>query len=408
MEFSPAFRFLAPVAIALACCLGVTGTAAAQSDDPGVSYVSALNGSVSIQRGDSGAEEGAAVNAPLMAGDYLMTGSDGRAEVQFDYGHVVRVGPDAQVRVGELDSTADTLQLAAGSIGVGVLHGTADYVQIETPSVTIRPRAGGYYRVAVEPDGTTEITVRSGNAAILLPQGTRTLRAGSTMYVSGPADDPSFRYVHPLGYDSFDRWNNDRDAAFARSHAYNYAPDFIPGAYTLDNYGQWVNTPDYGYEWIPNDVASDWTPYSSGQWTDEPYYGWTWVDTNPWGYAPFHYGRWYRDSRRNRWAWTPGRRNAPRQQWSPALVAFIGFGNVGISISLNNDIGWVPLAPSEQPHPWWGAGARNYSAAAVPNFRTAYANARWSNAGSSPPAAINVPHPSHRPISRMRSCSGRR
>ena len=348
----------------------------AQSDDPGVAFVSTLNGNVNVQRGDSGDVEAAGVNAPLMVGDYVATAPNSRAEVQFDYGHVVRVGPNSQIRFEELERNDDTVQLADGTVGVGVLHATSQFTQVETPSVTVRPREAGFYRISIDPNGVTEITVRSGNAAILLPQGMRWLDPGSTMLVWGPANNPSFRYIHSRNRDSFDSWNNDRDAAFERANAYQYAPSAIPGLYVLSGYGQWQNDPSYGSEWIPN-VSSSWSPYASGRWTSEPYYGWTWVDNDPWGYAPFHYGRWHHDRRRNRWAWTPGPRTQTEQTWSPALVAFIGFGGVGVAIG---NIGWVPLAPNEQPHPWWGADSHGYAAASVPNFQRTYVNAQYPNA----------------------------
>jgi hypothetical protein len=358
----------------------------ADSGDPGVAFISTLNGDVTVQRGDSGDSEAAGINAPLLVGDSVWTGSNARAEIQFDYGHVVRVGPDAQIRFAELGRSDDTVQLAAGTVGVAVLHATDQYTQVETPSVTVRPRAHGFYRVTVDADGTTDITVRSGQAAILLPQGTISLDPGSTMEVSGPADAPSYRYAGPFGRDSFEQWNDDRDAAFDRSNAYRYAAPGIPGLYNLDAYGQWGNDPAYGDEWMPN-VPSNWSPYSTGQWTDEPYYGWTWVDNDPWGYAPFHYGRWHRDQRRNRWAWTPGSRTQPVQPWAPALVAFIGFGGGGVTIGAIDSIAWVPLAPNEQPHPWWGGGARSYAANNPGNVRTVYRNAQYSNAVRSVPRA---------------------
>jgi hypothetical protein len=360
--------------------------AVADSGDPGVAFISTLNGDVTVQRGDSGDYEAAGINAPLLVGDSVSTGSGARAEIQFDYGHVVRVGPDAQIRFAELGASDDTVQLAAGTVGVGVLHPTDQFTQVETPSVTVRPRAEGFYRVTVDGDGNTEITVRSGQAAILLPQGTQTLDPGSTMLVSGPADAPSYRFVDIVARDSFEQWNDDRDAAFVRSAAYRYAAPGIPGLYNLDAYGQWSNDPTYGDEWIPA-VASTWSPYSTGQWTDEPYYGWTWVDNDPWGYAPFHYGRWHRDQRRNRWAWTPGPRAQPVQPWAPALVAFIGFGGGGLTIGVIDSIAWVPLAPNEQPHPWWGGGARSYAAANPGNVRTVYRNAQYANAVRSVPRA---------------------
>ena len=35
---------------------------------------------------------------------------------------------------------------------------------------------------------------------------------------------------------------------------------------------------------------------------DNPY-GLTWVSNEPWGYAPYHYGRWANAS--NEWVWVP-------------------------------------------------------------------------------------------------------
>ena len=60
----------------------------------------------------------------------------------------------------------------------------------------------------------------------------------------------------------------------------------------LDHYGTWETIAEYGAVWYPTDVAPDWAPYSDGYWTDVGGWGPTWVDAAPWGYAPFHYGRW--------------------------------------------------------------------------------------------------------------------
>ena len=47
-------------------------------------------------------------------------------------------------------------------------------------------------------------------------------------------------------------------------------------------------------------------------------WGWTWIDDAPWGYAPFHYGRWAHV--RNRWCWVPGPRHV-RAVYAPASWA---------------------------------------------------------------------------------------
>jgi hypothetical protein len=55
---------------------------------------------------------------------------------------------------------------------------------------------------------------------------------------------------------------------------------------------------------MPQQVAIDWAPYRDGHWAYVVPWGWTWVDNAPWGFTPFHYGRWVLYG--NRWAWLPG------------------------------------------------------------------------------------------------------
>jgi hypothetical protein len=71
-----------------------------------------------------------------------------------------------------------------------------------------------------------------------------------------------------------------------------------------------------------------------------------------------------------------------RHYWSPALVGFFGFGGGGVGFGFGN-IGWVPLAPYEMFHPWWGRGyygglnrGMNITNA---NLTSVYRNARVAN-----------------------------
>src|SRR3954467_5611117 len=62
----------------------------------------------------------------------------------------------------------------------------------------------------------------------------------------------------------------------------------------LSPYGDWIQDPHYGYVWAPH-VSVGFRPYySSGYWVMTEY-GNTWVSRYPWGWAPFHYGRWMYD-----------------------------------------------------------------------------------------------------------------
>ena len=114
----------------------------------------------------------------------------------------------------------------------------------------------------------------------------------------------------------------------------------------LASYGNWVQRPSYGWVWRPRTVASSWRPYQRGHWvqTDD---GWTWISTEPYGWATYHYGRWYEDPE-NGWEWVPG------NDWAPAWVSWQEGGDY---------IGWAPLPPAVG---WSGGFGGVDFAAAVP------------------------------------------
>ena len=123
------------------------------------------------------------------------------------------------------------------------------------------------------------------------------------------------------------------------------------GAADLDEYGAWETAPDYGAVWYPANVPADWAPYSTGYWTEVGVWGPTWVDAAPWGYAPFHYGRWAHI--RGRWGWCPGGYVA-RPVWAPALVGWVGGPGWRYSGIQGGPVyGWVPLGWGEAYHPRW-------------------------------------------------------
>ena len=83
----------------------------------------------------------------------------------------------------------------------------------------------------------------------------------------------------------------------------------------------------------PTSVAVDWAPYSVGHWAYIRPWGWTWVDAAPWGFAPFHYGRWVHVGGPHGWGWIPGRRYAGA--WVVWRTGPAGYGYVG----------WAPAPP---------------------------------------------------------------
>ena len=96
----------------------------------------------------------------------------------------------------------------------------------------------------------------------------------------------------------------------------------------LAPYGEWIELDYNTYAWRPNFVHYDWRPYSVGMWSWTKY-GWYWESYEPFGWATYHYGRWFYDDYYG-WIWLPG------YEWGPAWVEW----------RYNDDyIGWAPLPP---------------------------------------------------------------
>ncbi|MBM3784934.1 MAG: FecR domain-containing protein, partial [Acidobacteria bacterium] len=327
--------------------LVTAGSLAAQESEEGgrgVARLSLIGGDVSVRRGDTGEWVSAAVNAPLLADDRVLTGPNSRAEVQFDYSNFARLASDTEFRLADLENRRYLLRVARGTVIYRVLRNQEADAEISTPSIALRPLKKGLYRITVLGDGTTEVTVRSGEAEVYSKRGSQKLRSSRTLMARGSFEDPEFQVVDASGNDDFDRWSDGRDRQLDRSRSYSYVSRDIYGAEDLDDHGRWVSTPEYGNVWVPH-VSSGWAPYRAGRWAWYDYYGWSWVSYDPWGWAPYHYGRWFFRANVG-WAWWPGYATR-RHYWSPALVGFFGFGGRwGASVSFGfGNCGWVPLAP---------------------------------------------------------------
>ena len=347
-------RLLAMTGTAL-LSLGVLTPVRAQDPDDlkrGVARISVMSGEVSVRRGDSGDWVAGVVNAPLLTADQISTGPGARAEVQFDSANMLRIGGNAEIHLAQLEDRRYQMELARGTVTFRVLRASDANVEVDTPSVSVRPSRQGSYRITVRDTGESEVTVRAGDVEVFTPRGSQWVNAGQTMLARGTSADPEFQIVAAIAPDDWDRWNDSRDGALARSVSPRYVGPGVYGTEDMDPYGTWANDQDYGPVWRPT-VDPGWAPYQSGRWVWEDWYGWTWVSYDPWGWAPYHYGRWFWRTGFG-WGWYPGLRGV-RHYWSPALVGFFGFGGGGVGFGLGN-IGWVPLAPYEVFHPWWGRG----------------------------------------------------
>jgi uncharacterized protein DUF6600 len=337
-------RPLRPVAgalLALLACVG--GARADDADPPGrVARVAVAEGSVSLQPAGVQDWTNATLNRPLTTGDKLWTDQDSRAELDIGAA-VVRLGATTGFSFINLDDTTAQMQVTAGTLIVRVrdMQGGQNY-EIDTPNIALSLQQPGEYRIEVSDAGdSTVVEVSQGQAqasgggqsiAIATQQMVTFSGTSSLSMASGTLGAP----------DELDNWSAQREHQAQDSASRQYVADDVAGTQDLDASGRWESTPDYGYVWTPTVLVGGWAPYRFGQWLWVAPWGWTWVDDAPWGYAPFHYGRWA--TWNGAWCWVPGPRHV-RPVYAPALVAWVG-GPGGLAAAGGN-VGWFPLAPRE-------------------------------------------------------------
>jgi len=353
------------LALILACGL-LTGPvrAALAADAPGPDQqqedtigrtpprLSFADGQVSFWRPGAQDWAQAQVNTPLAPGDQLATGSPGNLEMQIDARAFVRAWANTQVGLDNQEPDFLQFKVTSGhaSFDLRALE-PGRTVEVDTPNAAFTIEHPGYYRVDIDGDRTSFIARRSGRATVVPASGEAVAVAPSEeVIIEGAANPQVTSYAAPK-LDVWDKWNYARTDELLDSVSARYVPPGTYGVDDLDHYGTWRVVPDYGSVWVPTAVQSDWAPYSTGSWVLDPSYGWTWVDTAPWGWAPFHYGRWVFVDRF--WAWAPGPLVA-RPVYAPALVAFLG-APVGVGVSIGGPfVGWVALGWGEPCVPWWG------------------------------------------------------
>ncbi len=346
--------------VLLAAVCGTAAFAQAAGDPPGrVAQLNYFDGPVSFAPAGFEQWAGAVLNRPLTQGDRLWNDAGARSELHIG-STALRLDAQTSLALSTLDDQTVQLGLTQGSLIARVRSLPPDQrFEIDTPNLAFTASQPGSYRLDVDPDaGTTRVTVQVGSAVVYGSDGGAvSLNAREQITFAG-VDLAQVAGQTAPALDPFDRWAAARDLDEDRSIAARYVPREVIGYQQLDAYGDWENDPAYGAVWVPRVAVADWAPYRVGHWASIAPWGWTWIDDAPWGFAPFHYGRWAQ--RGARWCWVPGDA-AVRPVYAPALVGFVGGTagavNFGIAVggAVQPGVAWFPLAPGEAWRPGYRA-----------------------------------------------------
>lgn len=346
-----------------------SGATLAQSDDSPadsadpparVARLSYAFGDLGLMPAGSTEWTAADVNRPLTNGDKLSSGPGARAELELG-GAALRISGQTDIGVLNLNDQIGQFELTQGTLSITVrnVDQGASY-EIDTPTVALVINQPATLRVDVGANGNgTTVTVFDGGGIVYGENNAQRDVFSGRRYQFGDSSLNDMTASDIQGRDEFDAWSNDRDAQYANSNTAQYVSPDVVGAQDLNQYGGWEDDDDYGPVWYPTIVVANWAPYRFGHWVWIGPWGWTWVDAMPWGFAPYHYGRWI--YRRNRWGWIPCPPRV-RPVYAPALVAFVGVGRGG-------PVGWFPLGPHEVYNPWYRASRRYYTNVNIANIR---------------------------------------
>lgn len=342
---------------------------ATQAAPPGrVGRVAFVSGNVAVYQLGQTDWTKAAINLPVAGGDWFATDSQGRAEL--------RIGPDSvdlandtEVNFAALHDAVLQIAMVQGRIDTHLRElnqGESDEIDIPVGGVWLLEP--GIYDVAIGTDGQpTRISVYEGSARFAGGTVDKTIKSGEVLVLTGTGDKLAAN-IEKAAPDEFTNWCRSRDYDQHKLAAPYHVSPRMTGYEELDTYGRWRTSAEYGEVWYPSSTPVGWTPYRDGYWDWGGPWGWTWVDYQPWGFAPFHYGRWaYIDGL---WGWAPGSYiDAPI--YAPGLVGWIDDPAGVLATAFGGPaVGWFPLGPGDPYYPGYTSNlayVRGINTGVVPN-----------------------------------------
>ncbi len=308
-----------------------------------VARLKVFEGTAWVRLPDSGEWDEFTTNSPVPEKSRVNVPEGSEAELQFHGGQFVLLTGGTEIDVRRFDEKASAFRLRSGEIRFDLPPEDFSPTRVMIPGDgKVNFPVPGRYWLSIREDGQTRLVVRTGEAAVTVEREDFRVKAGEAAMIG-----EGVRVTAYTGHEE------DKYAAPPPLTEEERKVEAPPATVQeLRNYGEWVNTVDYGYVWRPR-VVVGWTPYYYGRWAWVSPFGWTWVSYEPWGWYPYHYGWWVTDPVFG-WVWCPYRSFATVSltfgyssvryyhrgtYFYPGTVRFVREGGT---------VRWIPLRPGER------------------------------------------------------------
>ena len=296
-------RFLPGFVLLTACSLISLPAAASQAR---IVRLSDVHGTVQINKNSGLGFERAFLNLPITQGTELKTLGDGRAEVEFEDGSTLRLGPDSMVRFSALSLNDSGTRISSIDLPQGMAYVNwlgKDEISLKFSRETLALDHAAHFRLVNAADVAT-LGVFKGEVEVDGPAGKVEVAKNKTATFDS-ADGDKSKVTNKVEVAQLDGWDKDASEYHQQYARNNDSSPYGYGLSDLNYYGAFNNVPGYGMMWQPFFTGVGWDPFMDGAWGFYPGMGYMYASAYPWGWLPYRYGNWMFVPSMG-WMWQPG------------------------------------------------------------------------------------------------------
>jgi len=271
--------------------------------------LSSVEGTVQMDRGNG--FEKAFLNLPIVEGSRIKTGSDGRAEVEFEDGTILHLATKSEIgfphlTLGDEGQKRSTVELKDGRLYVNARPKKGDQLTVNFARESTTISDAARLRIDLE-EAEATVAVFQGDVEVNGPSGKVALekKRSATFDLANNDSYAIAKNFEEEPSDAWDKQQTEYHDRYASNKTYDASSPYSYGISDLNYYGSYSNIPGYGWGWQPFFMGAGWSPYQDGAWAWYPGVGYMWVSAYPWGWMPYYYGSW-QFAPGYGWFWSPG------------------------------------------------------------------------------------------------------